>query len=182
MISSSERPSVWAGFPMPLAGKGHALRKARNLEQRLWAETGSKMNAANLSDRRVLLVGFPSLQRARLRDMLGEIGVRMIATTGGLQNLGSICDMEKVFGIVIVDFDSFPDTEDGVDALLAFRARSGPMPLLLCSAAVKGDDLTAERSAICDATVRCTVTRERLRSALQAAVENNAFRAAEPRH
>lgn len=182
MMSSSDRPSVWAGFQMPWAGKADAVREAPTLEHRLWAKTESKMNTAKLSDRRILLVGFHPAQRARLREMLAEIGVRMVATTGCLKKLSPMCEREKVFGIILVDLDSFADTEDAVDALLAFRAQSGSTPLLLCSAAVKGDDLTAERSAICDATVRSTFTRERLKSALLAAIENNASHALAPKH
>jgi DNA-binding NtrC family response regulator len=158
---------------MPWAGKGHALRKARILEQRLWAEIGSKMNAPSLSDQRILLVGFPPAQRARLREMLDEIGVRMFATTGCPRKLALMCDTAKVFGIILVDFDSFADTEDGVDALLAFRSKSQRVPVILCSAGFKGDDLSTERSAICEASLRFPTTRERLRVAMLAAIENH---------
>ena len=182
MISTTERSALWAGPTVPLVGKGRASFRERLLEDRLWAKTGMKMNAASFSDKRVLLVGFAQQQRAALREMLEEVGVRLVATTGTVHNLGSISGMQSAFGIVIVDFDSFADTEQGVDELMAFRATSGHIPLMLCSARVKGDDLTSERSAVCDATLRSPTTCDRLRAGLSATIENSAMRQKEHSH
>ncbi len=176
MTSATRRTTLWPLFRNPALGKfapadgPHAMR---GLEDRLWTDTGFKMEAASLSNKRVLLVGFSSQQRAALREMLAEIGVRMTAVVRTVQSLASIAELDSAFGIVIVDFDAFNDADGGVEALLNFRARSSRSPVILCSATVKGDDLTSERAAICDATLRMPGTRDRLKAALVAALENH---------
>ena len=175
MYSKADRSTLWSGLHLPLFGRTNARRldrAVRPLESRLWAETETKMNAASLCDKRVLLVGFPPEQRAAIRDMLSAIGVRMVAVMGTVQTLGSIAELDSAFALVIVNFDGFADTEDGVDALLAFRSTSRRSAVVLCSSSVKDDDLSNERAAICDATLRLPGTPARVRGALLAALEN----------
>lgn len=150
------------------------------IEDRLWADAGRRMNAASLNDRRLLLVGFSSRQRGMLRDVLEELGLRRVAAAGTVKPLTDAEGLVAGFDGVIVDFDSFPDTEAGVDALLGLRAAVRGVAVVLCSATVKGDDLTGERAAICDATLRLPLTGDRLHAALRAAFENHAARQGAP--
>lgn len=175
MYTKADRLSLWSGLHLPLVGRNSTARPERAfkpLEGRLWAEAEAKMDAQSLCDKRVLLVGFPSEQRASIRDMLDVIGVRMVAAVGAVQVLGLIGELDSAFALVVVTFDGFADTSDGVDALLAFRATSRRSAVVLCSSSVKVDDLTNERAAICDATLRLPGTPSRLRGALLAALEN----------
>lgn len=143
------------------------------VQEWLWAKTEMKMNAATLSDKRVLLMGFAAPNRTAIREMLQDIGVRLTAMIGAARHPSEVADIWSAFDCVIIDFDAYADTEDGVDALLELRRNAPRMAVLLTSAQVKGDDLSGERAAICDATVQLPLTRNRLRHALCAAFENH---------
>jgi DNA-binding NtrC family response regulator len=135
-----------------------------------------KQEAASLPDRRVLLVGFGTQQRATMRDLLQGFGIRLTGSVANVQHLLSIAELGASFDCVIVNFDAFADPVDGVEALLEFRARSDGFSVVVCSTEVKGDDLSSERKAICDATLRLPATGDRLREALVAACGNTALR------
>jgi hypothetical protein len=55
---------------------------------------------------------------------------------------------------------------------MAFRALTQDFILIVVSASVAGDDLTAERKGICDATLRAPLAVTRLRDGLIAASAN----------
>lgn len=128
-----------------------------------------------LSARRVLLLGQVGPQRADVRDMLQQIGVRMTVIVGRARHLSELAELASFFDCVMIDFDAFDDAEDGVDALLDFRRKSPGIAVMLLSSLVKDDDLSGERSAITDVTLRVPTTGDRLRRALSAATENHAM-------
>ncbi|MFA5580950.1 MAG: hypothetical protein WDA25_03240 [Paracoccaceae bacterium] len=75
--------------------------------------------------------------------------------------------------IVLIDIDSFPDTEDAVDTLLAQRRFEPETPLIIGSTTFARHDFSSERRAIADASVRLPVSPAALRLAIGSAVNNN---------
>ena len=97
--------------------------------------------------------------------MLQQIGVPMTAIVGRARHLSELAELASFFDCVMIDFD----------ALLDFRRKSPGIAVMLLSSLVKDDDLSGERSAITDVTLRVPTTGDRLRGALSAATENHAM-------
>lgn len=75
--------------------------------------------------------------------------------------------------ILLIDIDSFPDTEDAVDSLLAQRRFAPHTPLIIGSVTFARHDFSSERRAIADASVRLPVSTAALRLAINSALRNN---------
>ncbi len=175
-VSLFEHATRWGRSSLPLIPKIWVQPRPpalKPLEDRLWSDTEVKMTSP-LSSRRVLLLGPVGPRRAAVRDMLQEIGVRMTAMVGSARHLATVVELAASFDCVMIDFDAFDDVEDGVDALLDFRRKCPGIAVVLLSSSVGGDDLSSERAAITDATVRLPATGDRLSRALSCALENHA--------
>lgn len=172
-ISHDAPPAI--GRPEPRwARVAHRPAAVADIEGALWGRAADRIAAASLADARVLLVGFDPEHRVALREHLRSLGTRVAAATPGVEQLPSVAGMGAAFTHVVVGFDAFEDVEAGVDALLALRRNAPGLVVILCSAMVGGDDLGGERSAICDATLRMPVSRDRLRAGLVAATITHA--------
>ncbi len=77
------------------------------------------------------------------------------------------------FKLCIIDADLMDDTEDTVDFCFRLRSASPEMVILLISSEVRGHDLTAERMAICDATLHAPISKTSFHNGLTAAIENH---------
>ena len=75
-------------------------------------------------------------------------------------------------GVLFVDADSVGDAGETVDLCLHLRARSPNTPLILISSDVRDHDLTAERAAICDATLKKPLTTSSIERGISAAHRN----------
>lgn len=120
----------------------------------LWIVTGNEDFARQFDDLRG--DGIKTLVLARFR-MLTDL----------------LAEGRVVPGAVVIDLDSF----DGVGALFArlrrLRDTHFDIPVLLVSAGMRSDDLTTERLAIGDVSLRAPVSRAMQLAGLIQAVENN---------
>jgi hypothetical protein len=107
---------------------------------------------------RVLLLGFQGDDLADLRNALRQSGVTTTAAIGSVKRLPEFATMQQAFSHILVNLDAYEDIEDGVNALLEFRAAARGFVVILCSAKVSGDDFGTERAAICEATFRLPVS------------------------
>lgn len=141
---------------------------------RLSMEMSRIQQPGALSDMRILLVGFEPLSLQRLREAARSLKVGLAASSPNVRHLPDVADMDGAFNVLIVNADAFADTEEAVDALIAFRRHVQAMSVIIVSSNVNRDDLGTERKAICDATLQYPVSADRLRQALIAARDNSA--------
>lgn len=151
-----------------------AVPPARLPAPRLWSEFGRRAANRPLAGLRVLVLGLHGAALALAREELRLGGVRAVAAAADLGPLTNDTRHCRNFDAVIVNFDRFPDVEDGVEAMLDFRRACPAVRVVLVSGGVGADDAGGERRAICDATLRSPFTGARLSAALHAALENAA--------
>lgn len=149
------------GFPDP-----------RVLEGRLFLESKARSEFIDLDRTRVLLCGFESRALADIRRLVRSAGVSSCASCSNVLLLRDVIGMEEAFTHLIVNLDAFGSTDEAVLYLMAFRALTSDFILIAMSASVAADDLTTERKAICDATLRAPLSVTRLRDGLIAASAN----------
>ena len=77
--------------------------------------------------------------------------------------------------VVLIDIDTM-DVVDAVDILLDFRRAVKGLPLLIASRGFLRDDLSEDRCAIADASVRLPTRTKHIHNAILAAMANNTFR------
>lgn len=75
-------------------------------------------------------------------------------------------------GVFFVDADFMGDVGETVDLCLRLRNCSPATPLILISSEVRDHDLTAERAAICDATLKTPLTARNIQMGISAAHRN----------
>ncbi len=146
----------------------------RLLNDRLFSEFKTRSELMDLSQARVLLIGFEGKALTDMRNMVRTIGVSLCASCSDVAPLFDVVGMEEAFTHIIVNFDTFGSTDEAVVSLMAFRALTQDFVLIVVSANVAADDLTTERKAICDATLRAPLAVARLRDGLIAASVNYA--------
>lgn len=121
---------------------------------------------------KAVLAGFQPEEQGRLAEELDNIGLRTASARldeCSLRNLSAeSCSASHLF----INLDAFDAIEDGIDQLMALRAKNSNLIIVLCSANIRGDDLGNERSALCDVTMKLPLTNSRLRAGLRAAREN----------
>jgi len=91
-----------------------------------------------------------------------------LSTTWLAEHVGEI-------DVLMVDGDYLGDVEDTVDFCLQVRRAAPGLPLILISSEMRGDDFTCERMQACDVTIKSGFSETRLREAIRAAYENNAY-------
>lgn len=87
--------------------------------------------------------------------------------------LGALADLPSAWSLAVCHIDDLADLEDVLDDLRDFRKSTPTVPLLLVSSRFARDDLSAERLAICDASVRNGCNASALDAAIFAAIQNN---------
>lgn len=82
-------------------------------------------------------------------------------------------DYAPRISMMVIDGDSMGDAEDMVDRLMTLRRTVPDLPIVLLTGGVAGDDLSAGRRAICDATLRKPVSPSGLERGIGAALDNH---------
>lgn len=168
--ASTENPkgSRWR---YPFSGhRGRTVAKPEKvfLRHNVWARAFPKV---------IALVSEPADARlAHISEWVGEIGGSLAIAEASAIHLRSMPEILGRFDFCIVDADLLGDAEDTIDYCFRLRAIAPEMPILLLSSEVRGHDLTAERMAICDATLRMPVARLPFFEGVDAAVRNSVFR------
>lgn len=141
------------------------------LADRLFDALDARLACTPLCQARVLLVGFTAQDRAELRRFVRLAGARMTAATASTAALADdpgLCH----YSHLLVDLDAFPDLEDAVETLCAYRERHPGQIVILLGRELTGDDHGTERAPIADASLRLPVNLPRLTRALFAAGAN----------
>lgn len=125
-----------------------------------------------LAGKSALVLGFDTCALPALRLDLRELGVTPVISCQNVMQLEDISEMRFRADFLILNFDMFVDVEDGVIALMEFRARHRNVAVVIISRSVAGDDIGTERKAICDATLRAPLSFDRLRNGLLSALDN----------
>lgn len=86
---------------------------------------------------------------------------------------GALADLPSAWSLAVCHIDDFAEVEDVIDDLRDFRESTPTVPLLLVSSHFARDDLSTERLAICDASVRNDCRASALDVAISAAIQNN---------
>ncbi|RGP35431.1 hypothetical protein [Pseudotabrizicola alkalilacus] len=125
----------------------------------------------------VALLGEPADARlANIADWVHELGGTLTIADSRVIGPGRRSEILDSFDFCLVDADLLGEVEDTVDYCLKLRKVCPDMPILLLSSEVRAHDLTAERMAICDATLRMPMARASFFEGVAAAVNNSMFR------
>ena len=101
-----------------------------------------------------------------------QSGQTLVTLSPGDADWNVIRSFLEVADLCFVDADSMGDIEDTIDFCLRLRNGAPAVQLILVSSAVRGHDLTAERSAICDATLKPPLTERVINAGVIAATGN----------
>jgi hypothetical protein len=143
------------------------------VEREVWRRVNAPKDTECLACYRVLLVGFASADLAVLREHLRALGVRASGAAPSVKQLHDVAGLRGLFTHAVLNFDAYEDVSAGVDALRGFRSNCREIVLVALSSEVRADDVSAERSTICDATLRLPVSLDRLRNGLVQGAKNN---------
>ena len=110
-----------------------------------------------------------------LQGWITALGGHSMAVGERLLPLEWIDQYSCDFDLAIVDCDHVGDYGDVIDMGRRLRRHAPGLPVIMVSSRVTSDDLTTERMAICDATLRKPLTRGGFLLALSAALENHAY-------
>ncbi len=124
-----------------------------------------------------------------LTMLCGQLGERSESLTGWIARMGG--NLMVVDGLTLpdmwlgkyayrmdfclIDGDANPDLGHTIDVCLRMRTLVPDLPLILLSSQVSSDDLTSERAAICDVTLRTPLTYASFARGVNCATHNNAF-------
>lgn len=139
---------------------------------RLWQRTDRNMYTDSLSQKTAMMVGFDVENLVALRNELRKLGISPVASCASASQIEDIGKFRLSFDLLFVNLDGFSDVSDGVDALISYRMNRPEATVILVSHLVSGDDLSAERRAICDATLRAPISSDRLRTGILGAMDN----------
>lgn len=122
---------------------------------------------------RVAIFANSTLASSRLVASLKRMGfIPLILTVSSRSE-----SWHKTFGrfaqMCFVDLDSFPLSCDPITFCRALREDHPQVPLILMSETFGDDDLSTDRSAVCDASMRWTADRDALTEVISAAQSNN---------
>ncbi|WP_299599054.1 hypothetical protein [uncultured Tateyamaria sp.] len=96
----------------------------------------------------------------------------LVTLSPGEANWNVIQSLLDETSLCFVDSDAMGDLEDTVDLCLRLRNCAPEVHLILISSEVRGHDLTAERAAICDATLKSPLTERAIDAGVSAASNN----------
>lgn len=176
-IISATRPvtRLWSNdLHRAKGGQHNLLRQSGGL----WAEFERRLSVEGISTLRTLLLGFDAKELDQTLYVFGLLDAGVTASIADLLTLRESDDLWEMFDVVMINHDAFEDPEMAVDEYLVFRERFAHKTVLLVSRHVAQDDLTTERAAICDATLRFPLSPERLLLGLKAGQSNRETRLA----
>lgn len=150
-------------------GSGSRFQDISALESHLWSKVERRMLPA-LNQGRVCIMGFDKSTSELIVDYL-ETASSLNAFSVGIHGILDIAAIHETVSILVVNGDAIGDLFSTVDALRNFREIRPNMSVVLVSSKVSSDDLSDERKAICDATLRAPITMSRLGVAIKATVD-----------
>tara|TARA_R110002020_G_scaffold67179_12_gene176570 strand:+ start:17814 stop:18389 length:576 start_codon:yes stop_codon:yes gene_type:complete len=136
------------------------FQNINSLENRLWQRF--EVEQEDLREKKVAvgIVGFCEPNLIAVENLLHEIGVHKVTPFKGItqlyESINRPCNMKKYqreFSHVIVNLDSFPSLECGIDSLLDFRKVLKSTRIILTSTYAVRNDFGDEKASICDATL-----------------------------
>ena len=170
---ASEYPVSYGfdGGDCPDAEWGRAkLQDISDLEARLWSEADHRMLPSSICGR-TCIMGFAASDSAALIDYLEGAELSPNAFSASADDIQDIATTHETISMLVVNGDAFGDVSCAVDALKNLREIRPSMAVVLVSSKVSGDDLSADRKAICDATLRAPMTMARLSAAIDTIAE-----------
>jgi hypothetical protein len=170
-MKSATPPAPRPGFP-DLRRSCGSQDNAMSRSESLWIELERRISFDGVNKLRTLLLGFNAKELDQTLHVLGLLDTGMTASISDLCALRGPEDLWKLFDVVMINHDAFEDPETAVDEYLSFRQRFADKTVVLVSRHVRQDDLSTERAAICDATLRFPLSPERLLSGLKAGQSN----------
>ena len=113
---------------------------------------------------------------AEITEWAGSGRVAAVAASADTANWSEITSLLRRAEVIFVDADFMGDVGETIDLCLQMRNYSSNSILILISSEVRGHDLTAERSAICDATLKTPLTERAIQAGVSAAYFNSGKR------
>jgi CheY-like chemotaxis protein len=110
-----------------------------------------------------------------LQGWIDALGGHSMAVGERLLPLEWIDQYACGFDLAVVDCDHVGDHGDVIDLGRRLRRHAPGLPVIMLSSRVLRDDMTTERMAICDVTLRKPLTRGGFLLAVSAALDNHAF-------
>lgn len=123
---------------------------------------------------RVLIVGRDGADAAAVHAWLDRLGATPVHVGDRHLPLEWLDQYATGFDLSLVDADHLGDPGDVVDFGQRLRRFAPALPIIMASSSVAQDDLTTERMAICDATLKKPLTHARLERGAAHACENHA--------
>ena len=158
-----------------------ADRLAQGVDIRLGGAMGHRPREAaahilgpSIVDRRILLVAEP---RSSIQTHLGWLdqNTRGVYAYGTLAQAVAAAAVSGDPTVLIVDIDMFVNVHVALDVLSTQRQHAPNQVTVIASERFTMHDMSCERAAIADASIRLPVSRPELALALVAAVSNNGF-------
>ena len=150
---------------------GSRFQDISELESRLWSEAERRVSP-DAGQGRICVMGFDKSDSDTMIAYLESAALSPNAFSAGIHEILDIAAIHETVSMLVVNGDAFGDLFSAVDALKSFREIRPHMSVVLVSSKVASDDLSADRKAICDATLRAPVTMARLHVAVKTTVEN----------
>ncbi len=160
----------------PNSGRvGARFQDISELESRLWSEAERRVSP-NSGPGRICIMGFDESDSDAMIGYLEGSELSLNAFAARIQDILDIAAIHETVSMLVVNGDAFGDLFSAVDALKSFREIRPHMSVVLVSSKVANDDLSEDRKAICDATLRAPITMARLQVAINTTVENKVDR------
>jgi two-component SAPR family response regulator len=107
-------------------------------------------------------MGFDASQSHSIVEHLERDAIAANAFSASINDILEIATTHETVSMLVVNGDAFGELPNTVDALRSVREIQPHMSIVLVSSKVANDDLSDERKAICDATLRAPITMARL--------------------
>ncbi|MBC2837137.1 response regulator [Paragemmobacter straminiformis] len=131
-------------------------------------------SAAGGAAPRVLIVGRDGADAPAIHTWLDRLGASPVHVGERHLPLEWLDQYATGFDIALVDADHLGDPGDVIDFGQRLRRYAPELPVLMASSRVAQDDLTTERMAFCDATLKKPLTHARLAKGAAQACDNHA--------
>ena len=152
----------------------HLEPLSASVVDRLFARVGgTALEAAIGRDAIIGYLGDPEAHHlAVITEWAGPNRVVSVVASADDANWSEITSLLRRAHVVFVDADFMGDVVETVDLCLRMRNHFRNSILIVISSELRGNDLTAERSAICDATLKTPLTERSIQTGVSAAYAN----------
>jgi|GEM_PF-6576568 len=146
------------------------LLSERDLSDRM----DTKAEDATLPRGRAIIVGFEEPVLSQVVSYLAEMRIRISVSMCNFVELHGAMPHLSEFDLMVMNLDSFDDTEDAIEALVMFKKAYSRFTVVAISEHVKADDFGTSRRPMCDSTLKSPFGPHRFKDAVEAALENHA--------